>query len=89
MRFFVARMFNLYGPGETNAHVIPDILNEIARGPILRLGNIDAIRDYLYVDDAKERQRVREAARDLMEERYAARPVVDRMVAIYDEVAQR
>ena len=54
VRFFVARMFNLYGPGETNAHVIPDILNEIARGPILRLGNIDAIRDYLYVDDVAD-----------------------------------
>jgi len=54
IRFLVARMFNLYGPGETNAHVVPDILDEIARGPVLRLGNIDAIRDYLYVDDAAE-----------------------------------
>ena len=41
------------------------------------------------LDDAEERQRIREAARSLMEERYAARPVVDRMIAIYDEVVKR
>jgi UDP-glucose 4-epimerase len=50
----VARLFNVYGPGETNAHVIPDILHMIRRGNTLPVGNLAPRRDYVYVDDVAD-----------------------------------
>ena len=50
-RFVVARFFNVYGPGETNPHLIPDILRTLAAGDRLKLGNLEARRDYVYVTD--------------------------------------
>jgi UDP-glucose 4-epimerase len=47
----VARLFNVYGPGETNPHVIPHLCESMRRGDDLPLGNVDARRDYTYVDD--------------------------------------
>ena len=47
----VARLFNVYGPGETNPHVIPHLCESMRRGDVLPLGNIDAKRDYTFVDD--------------------------------------
>jgi UDP-glucose 4-epimerase len=47
-----ARFFNVYGPGETNPHLIPEILSQVRRGvTTLQLGNLAARRDYVYVDD--------------------------------------
>lgn len=47
----VARFFNIFGPGETNPHLIPDIISEGRAGGALRLGNLTSQRDYVYVDD--------------------------------------
>jgi UDP-glucose 4-epimerase len=47
----VARLFNTYGPGETNPHVLPAIFEQLHAGDMLRLGNVTAQRDYVYVDD--------------------------------------
>jgi len=52
MSCVVARLFNVYGPHETNQHLIPDILSCLGAGSVLRLGNVDTRRDYVYVDDA-------------------------------------
>lgn len=49
--FVVARLFNTYGPRETNPHVIPQILGEIRWGDRIRLGNLWPERDYIYVSD--------------------------------------
>ena len=38
------------------------------------------------LQDSAERQHMREAARHLIEERYSPRPVVDKMMAVYDQV---
>jgi UDP-glucose 4-epimerase len=47
-----ARFFNVYGPGETNPHLIPEILGQIKSGAkTLRLGNIAPRRDYVFVED--------------------------------------
>ncbi len=46
-----ARLFNVYGPGETNPHVIPEILEQARAGDDIRLGNLVPRRDYVYVDD--------------------------------------
>ena len=47
----IARFFNIFGPGETNPHLIPDIITEGRAGGTLRLGNLTSQRDYVYVDD--------------------------------------
>lgn len=54
LRFVVARLFNAYGPGETNPHVIPDILEAVRKGDVLPLGNVEARRDYVHCADVAE-----------------------------------
>ena len=46
------RLFNVYGPKETNDHVIPHIMDELKAGKTaIQLGNVSPKRDYVYVDD--------------------------------------
>lgn len=52
----VARLFNTIGPGDRNAHLIPDLLVQLRApgggGPVVvRLGNTSTRRDYVFVDD--------------------------------------
>lgn len=47
----IARLFNIFGPGETNEHLIPAILRQGMDGGVLSLGNLDSRRDYVFVDD--------------------------------------
>lgn len=54
-----ARLFNVLGPGDPNAHLVPDILNRLAAAApgetlVLPMGNIHTRRDYLHVDDAAD-----------------------------------
>ncbi len=46
-----ARLFNTYGPFETNPHLIPHIIASLQQGPMVELGNIHTRRDYIYVED--------------------------------------
>ena len=46
-----ARLFNTYGPHETNPHLIPHIVEEMHKGAQIHLGNIHTKRDYIYVED--------------------------------------
>lgn len=46
------RFANLFGPGETNPHVLPEIIRQLQKGATLQLGRTDTFRDFLYVDDA-------------------------------------
>lgn len=48
------RQFNCFGPRETHEYVIPEIISQLAKGPVVQLGNIRAERDFLYVEDAAE-----------------------------------
>jgi UDP-glucose 4-epimerase len=50
-RIVAARLFNVFGPGETNPHVLPDILAQLREGTVLRLGNLEPRRDYVHVRD--------------------------------------
>ena len=46
-RSAVARIFNVVGRRETNAHVVPELIGQLRRGDSpVRLGNLDARRDY-------------------------------------------
>lgn len=49
----IVRLFNVVGPGETNPHVLPEIIGQLRRGArTLALGNTSPKRDYIYVGDA-------------------------------------
>lgn len=48
----VARLFNVFGPGETNPHLIPAVIAQLQNGGgPLRLGNLTTKRDYVFTDD--------------------------------------
>jgi nucleoside-diphosphate-sugar epimerase len=51
----VARIFNCYGPRETEPYVIPEIIQQLSRGNTVRLGNLKAERDFTYVHDTARR----------------------------------
>lgn len=53
-RYLAARLFNIFGPGETNPHVLPAILEGLRQGDVLRLGNLSPRRDYIYVTDVAD-----------------------------------
>lgn len=50
----IARLFNVFGPGETNPHLIPSIISQLQSGETLRLGNLSSKRDYIFVDDVAD-----------------------------------
>jgi UDP-glucose 4-epimerase len=52
----VARLFNVYGPRETNPHVLPDILDQLKVPGVdtLRLGNVWPRRDFIFVEDVAD-----------------------------------
>ena len=54
MTCVAARLFNTYGPYETNPHLIPHIMDSLHSGPSIELGNIYSKRDYIYVEDVAE-----------------------------------
>lgn len=48
----MCRIFNVYGPGETNPHVIPEIIEQfINDNKSLEIGNITPKRDFIHVFD--------------------------------------
>lgn len=50
----VARLFNVYGPGDPHPHLIPEVLQQTRHGQTLDLGDLSTVRDYVYVDDVAE-----------------------------------
>ena len=47
----IARIYNCYGPRETQPYVIPEIITQLDKGPVVELGNADARRDFTFVAD--------------------------------------
>lgn len=46
------RLFNVFGPNETNDHLIPAILEQLdGDTPVIELGNLDPARDFVHVRD--------------------------------------
>ena len=45
------RFFNAVGGGETNPHLVPDILDYVRASDVLPLGNTDTRRDYIHTED--------------------------------------
>ena len=50
-RTVIARLFNTYGPRETNPHVLPDIVKRLHQRKLIELGNLWPKRDLIYVTD--------------------------------------
>ncbi|MBT1700516.1 NAD(P)-dependent oxidoreductase [Fulvivirgaceae bacterium PWU4] len=50
----IARLFNNYGPRETNPHIIPEILRQLQSTSQLQLGNISTVRDYIHTRDCAQ-----------------------------------
>lgn len=47
-----ARLFNIYGPNETNPHLVPAILDQVKTGErTIELGNLTPKRDFIHVSD--------------------------------------
>lgn len=51
VRTVVARLFNTYGPRETNPHVLPDIMKALSDGSAIEIGNLWPKRDLIFVTD--------------------------------------
>jgi UDP-glucose 4-epimerase len=51
VRTISARCCNVFGPGETNRHLLPDLLDGLRKGRVVALGNTWPRRDYVYVAD--------------------------------------
>jgi UDP-glucose 4-epimerase len=47
----IARLFNVFGPGDRTPHVLPDIVHGLAQRGAIDIGRRDPVRDYVYVDD--------------------------------------
>ncbi len=60
----IMRSFNLIGPGQSETFALPSFARQLAeihrgeREPVLEVGNLEARRDFLHVDDALEAYRL-------------------------------
>lgn len=55
LKITLCRIFNTYGPRETNPHIIPEIIRQLRQKPDeLLLGKITTVRDLIYVSDTAE-----------------------------------
>jgi NAD dependent epimerase/dehydratase len=47
----IVRPFNTYGPRQSQRAIIPTIIAQALKGPALKLGNLDPVRDLTFVTD--------------------------------------
>ena len=47
----IIRPFNSFGPNITQPYIIPEIIRQIMKGDVVKLGNLNAKRDLTYVTD--------------------------------------
>lgn len=50
----IARLFNVYGPGDMTPHLLPEMIRQLQHGPDLQLGDLESVRDFVYVDDVAD-----------------------------------
>jgi nucleoside-diphosphate-sugar epimerase len=48
----ILRQFNCYGPRETHPYIIPELISQLSVSNKLKLGNVNARRDFTFVSDA-------------------------------------
>ena len=47
----IVRPFNVFGAGQDPSFLIPGVISQALKNGVIRVGNTDPIRDFLYVDD--------------------------------------
>jgi len=47
----IIRPFNSFGPNITQPYIIPEIISQVERSDVIKLGNLNAKRDLTYVSD--------------------------------------
>lgn len=47
----IARLANVYGPGQSKAAVVPSLISQMATSNEISMGNTDSVRDFIYVED--------------------------------------
>lgn len=52
METLVIRLFNTFGPGQSEDNVIPTIVSQLVDDDKVELGNLSPSRDFIYVEDA-------------------------------------
>jgi len=50
-QFTILRVFNVYGPGQNENFLIPTIFKQLSERNEIALGDIEAKRDHIYIDD--------------------------------------
>lgn len=53
-----ARMFNCYGPRETHAYIVPELIDQFRRSDNVLIGNTAPVRDFTYVEDSADALRL-------------------------------
>ncbi|HMK47767.1 MAG TPA: NAD-dependent epimerase/dehydratase family protein [Methanocella sp.] len=48
----ILRPFNMFGPGQDTSFLIPGVIDQALKNRIIKVGNTDPTRDFLYIDDA-------------------------------------
>lgn len=51
MDISVVRIFSVYGPGSGKHYVLPNILSQLKNSNIIKLGNINSKRDFVFISD--------------------------------------
>lgn len=54
LRLVMVRLFNVYGPRETNLHILPEVITQLRRSDVLQLGSTTPRRDFIFTKDAAE-----------------------------------
>ena len=49
--FAILRPFNVFGAGQDASFLIPGVISQALKNGVIRVGNTDPMRDFLYVDD--------------------------------------
>jgi UDP-glucose 4-epimerase len=47
----ILRAFNVYGPGQEEFYIIPSIINQIIKNEILSVGDVEKVRDFIFIED--------------------------------------
>lgn len=47
----IVRPFNVYGPGQNEMFLIPEVIQQVKNGSIIKVKDLSPKRDYIYVDD--------------------------------------
>ncbi|MFA5232532.1 MAG: NAD-dependent epimerase/dehydratase family protein [Candidatus Paceibacterota bacterium] len=51
IEYYILRLFNVYGKNNLTSHFIPSVTERFKKSDRIKVGNIETVRDYIYVED--------------------------------------